>query len=107
MVHIDNPTEVTDRNITREFLSYVVTFADRYHALSVDRTAVVHPAKLLNDNPDFRSEMFHYLMTKFFGPNIKEQDGLQNECVALLRCNFSSLFSVQGMKRFDYIIYVI
>lgn len=59
-VALTNPTQVFDHRITPEFLAYVQTFADGYHELSLDRTGMVHPAQMLNDNPRYRCDLFDY-----------------------------------------------
>lgn len=72
-----NPKKVNDPCITPEFLSYAQTFGDRYHDLSLNRTLRVHPAQVLEDNPDYRTQMFDLLIHEMYGENLADDEGLQ------------------------------
>lgn len=72
-----NPKKVKDPCITPEFLSYAQTFGDRYHDLSLNRTLRVHPAQVLEDNPDYRTQMFDLLIHEMYGENLADDEGLQ------------------------------
>ncbi len=71
-----NPKKVNDPCITPEFLSYAQTFGDRYHDLSLNRTLRVHPAQVLEDNPDYRTQMFDLLIHEMYGENLADDEGI-------------------------------